>query len=111
MHDGAPPHFSLVARQYLDENYADRWIGRAGPQPWPPRSPDLNPIDFFLWGHLKSLVYITPVLNEGDLRIRIHQSCEIIRNSPGIFERVRQSMVRRTNACVEVGGGHFQQLL
>jgi len=20
---------------------------------WPPRSPDLSPLDYFLWGHLK----------------------------------------------------------
>lgn len=111
MHDGAPPHFSLVARQYLDENYTDRWIGRAGPQFWPPRSPDLNPIDFFLWGHLKTLVYTTPVQSEEDLRNRIEDSCRVIRNTPGILERVRQSLIRRTNACIEVGGGHFQQLL
>ena len=24
---------------------------------WPPRSPDLNPCDFFLWGYVKSKVY------------------------------------------------------
>ena len=24
---------------------------------WPPRSPDLNPCDYFLWGYLKSVVY------------------------------------------------------
>lgn len=111
MHDGAPPHFSLVARQYLDQNYAARWIGRAGPQSWPPRSPDMNPLDFFVWGHLKSLVYKTPIQNVEDLRNRIQESCAIIRNTLGIFERVRQSMLRRTNACIEVGGGHFQHLL
>lgn len=111
MHDGAPPHFSMVARQFLDENYPNRWIGRAGPQAWPPRSPDLNPLDYFLWGHLKSLVYKTPVQNEQDLRNRIFESCAIINQTPGIFERVRQSMLRRINACAEVGGGHFQQLL
>nr|CAH7725180.1 unnamed protein product [Callosobruchus chinensis] len=32
MHDGAPAHFSLVARQVLNENYPNRWIGRGGPQ-------------------------------------------------------------------------------
>jgi hypothetical protein len=25
---------------------------------WPPRSPNLAPCDFFLWGYLKSLVYV-----------------------------------------------------
>ena len=24
---------------------------------WPPRSPDLTPPDFYLWGHLKARVY------------------------------------------------------
>lgn len=108
MHDGAPPHFRLVAREYLDNEYAARWIGRAGPRQWPPRSPDLNPLDFFLWGHLKSLVYKTPVQNVEDLKNRIQESCDTIRNTPGIFERVRGSMIRRLNSCIEVGGGHFE---
>ncbi|KYN32434.1 hypothetical protein ALC56_13291, partial [Trachymyrmex septentrionalis] len=44
------------------------------------RSPDLNnPLDYFLWGHLKSLVYIPPIENENDLRNRTITSCEAIR--------------------------------
>lgn len=35
LHDGAPAHFSLVARQYLDITYPNRWIGRGGTQPCP----------------------------------------------------------------------------
>lgn len=111
MHDGAPAHFSLITRQFLDGKYPNRWIGRAGPQLWPPRSPDLNPLDYFLWGHLKSLVYRTPVQNIEDLRNRIFESCSIIKQTPGIFERVRQSMLRRIDVCIAVGGAHFQQLL
>ncbi|KAJ4449220.1 hypothetical protein ANN_00617 [Periplaneta americana] len=52
LHDGAPAHFSSTARRYLDRRFPDRWIGRGGPIAWPPRSPDLNPLDFYLWGHL-----------------------------------------------------------
>lgn len=111
MHDGAPPHFSIVAREFLDATYGGHWIGRAGPQSWPPRSPDLNPLDFFLWGHLKSLVYKTPINTEAELRQRIRDSCDQIRHTPGIFQRVRESMIRRANACIEVEGRHFQQLL
>nr|CAH7751240.1 unnamed protein product [Callosobruchus chinensis] len=47
-HDGAPAHFSLVACQVLNENYPNRWTGRGGPQFWPPRSPDINPSDYYL---------------------------------------------------------------
>ncbi|EFN79901.1 hypothetical protein EAI_14953, partial [Harpegnathos saltator] len=41
MHDGAPAHFSRIAREYLNNNYINRWIGRGGPIAWPARSPDL----------------------------------------------------------------------
>jgi hypothetical protein len=34
-----------------------RWIGRGGSITWPPRSPDLTPLDFFLWGYAKNIVY------------------------------------------------------
>jgi len=40
--------------------------GRTGPKDlalhsWPPRSPDLTPCDFFLWGYLKERVYVPPL--------------------------------------------------
>ena len=46
--DGAPPHWGLHVRASLDEEFPNRWIGRGGPIPWPPRSPDVTPLDFFL---------------------------------------------------------------
>jgi hypothetical protein len=52
--NGAPPHYVLGVRTYLDEQFPGRWIGRRGPTEWPARSPDLSPLDFYLWGHLKA---------------------------------------------------------
>lgn len=111
MHDGAPAHFGVNVRQYLNATYQDRWIGRGGPQAWPPRSPDLNPLDFCLWGYLKSLVYTTPITNIIELRNRIVASCNDIRNTPGIFNRIRRSMRQRVDSCILARGGHFQHLL
>ena len=110
-HDGAPPHFGVNVRQYLDQRFPQRWIGRGGPVAWPARSPDLNPLDFFLWGYLKSLVYETPVRNEEDLLAKIMASCTHVEAIPGIFQRVRESMTRRCNLCIEANGQHFEQLL
>ncbi|KAJ4443132.1 hypothetical protein ANN_04782 [Periplaneta americana] len=95
LHDGAPAHFSRTARRYLDRRFPDRWIGRGGPIAWPPCSPDLNPLDFYLWGHLKSLVYSSPVPDLESLRNRIVACSEDIRNTPGVWDRVRRSMRQR----------------
>lgn len=111
LHDGAPAHFSVTARRHLDAVYPNRWIGRAGPQNWPARSPDLNPLDFCIWGFLKTLVYVTPVENVEDLRGRIIASCDTIRNTPGLFQNIRNSMRRRVESCIVAHGGHFQHLL
>ncbi|KAJ4428055.1 hypothetical protein ANN_24069 [Periplaneta americana] len=48
MHDGAPTHYCRNVRAYLNAAYPGQWIGRAGPTPWPARSPDMNPLDFKL---------------------------------------------------------------
>lgn len=111
MHDGAPAHNSHIVREYLDRTFHGRLIANGGPIAWPPRSPDLNPIDFFLWGHLKTLVYATPVDRQEDLLARIQDGCDQIRNMPGVLGRVRNSMIRRCNVCIQVGGSHIEHLL
>jgi hypothetical protein len=55
MRDGAPAHFSRAVRDDLSNSYHDGWTCRGGPTAWPPRLPDLNPTNFNLWGHLKTL--------------------------------------------------------
>jgi hypothetical protein len=53
----AQPHFCQHVRNQLDRELARRWIGRDRPIAWPPRSPDLTPLDFLLWGYVKNTVY------------------------------------------------------
>jgi hypothetical protein len=68
-------------------------------------------MDFYLWGHLKSLVYSSPVDDVETLRNRIVEGFQTIRNMPGICDRLRMAMRRRTEACVQTGGGHMEHLL
>jgi hypothetical protein len=53
---------------------AGRWIGRGGPIAWPPRSPDLTPLDFFLWGYVKSIVYQVKIKDLQHLTVRIRDA-------------------------------------
>lgn len=50
--DRAPQHFARAVREYLNTNH-EAWIGRGGTVAWPARSPDLTPLDYFLWRAMK----------------------------------------------------------
>ncbi|KAJ4438494.1 hypothetical protein ANN_14439 [Periplaneta americana] len=54
---GVPAHYPLIVRDFLDEKFLNRpkWMGRQRPIVWPPRSPDLTPMDFFFWGVVKDI--------------------------------------------------------
>ena len=56
---------------FLDATFPNMLIGRDGPRPWPPRSPDITPLDFFLWRHVKDKVFSTPVPDITNLKARI----------------------------------------
>ncbi|GFV26044.1 transposable element Tcb1 transposase, partial [Trichonephila clavipes] len=75
------------------------------------RSPDLFPQDFFLWGTMKSLVYDTPVNSEMDLEARISIAATTIRETAGIFDLVRQSMLHRCLACINAKSHNFEHHL
>ncbi|GFX53437.1 uncharacterized protein TNCV_4652271 [Trichonephila clavipes] len=66
MRVGAPAHFLIAVRNHLYVRYPRRWIERSGSVAWPSHSTDLNPLDFFFSGHLKPLVYETPVATVED---------------------------------------------
>lgn len=107
--DGAPPHFGHNVRAYLNAVFPGRWIGRRGAIEWPARSPDLTPLDFFLWGYLKSKVYVNRPDNLEDLKLRIQQEIEQI--SPQTIQNVLSGFRNRLAYCQEVNGLQFEHLL
>lgn len=110
-HDGAPPHFSILARQWLDQHFPQRWIGRRGPKEWPPRSPDLTILDFWLWSYIKDRVYAIhnnyTTLNELEEAI----SHELTNLNQEVVRNCYSSFRKRCNLCLEQDGEHFEQLL
>jgi hypothetical protein len=37
------------------------WIDEGGLTTWHAKSPDVNPVDFYIWGHQQSVVYAIAV--------------------------------------------------
>jgi hypothetical protein len=64
--EGDPPHYHHLLSGYLNQHLPQRWIGRTAANDhallrWPPRSPDLTPCDFLLWGYVKDSVFVPPL--------------------------------------------------
>jgi hypothetical protein len=106
-HDGAPPHFSQVVRQYLNHKFRNRWIGRGGAQNWPPRSPDLNQLYYQVWGYMKAIVYAHKVNTRQELLQRIISAARSINNAAALC-KVTSCLVARVRKCIQADGGHFE---
>lgn len=106
--DGAPAHYGRYVRDYLNRRH-QVWIGRAGPIAWPPRSPDLAPNDFFLWGYLKQIVYRTQCRTAEEMRAKIISACASI--TPQMLSRVINSVSRRVELCISRRGMHIEPFL
>jgi len=103
MQDGAPPHWSRSVREWLSATFPNRWMGRSSPNlPWPPYSPDLTPMDFFLWGWTKEQVYREPIADIEELRLRIQQAFQVLPMDMVI--RSVGSYVQRLHLCLNTGG-------
>lgn len=103
--DGAPPHTSNIAVNYLNAKLPGKWVGKRGPILWPPRSPDLTPPDFFLWGYVRDRVYNPRPHNLTELKAKI---VEVIAAIPlDMCQRVCRSVKHRLQECEEARGGHL----
>ncbi|GBN27953.1 hypothetical protein AVEN_179278-1 [Araneus ventricosus] len=75
-------------------------------QEWPPRSPDLTPMDFFLCGYLKQQVYATPPPTLQDLQQRITDACANV--TPAMLHRVQREVQARVHMCIVADGEKFE---
>jgi len=96
--DGAPGHYATIVRNWLDFNFPKKWIGRRGPIEWPPRSPDLTPLDFFLWGYLKSEVYKDRPRTLDDLKTNIINTCNGVTKQ--MLSNTRKEWESRLKHCI-----------
>uniref|UniRef100_A0A2R5L931 Putative transposable element n=1 Tax=Ornithodoros turicata TaxID=34597 RepID=A0A2R5L931_9ACAR len=107
-HDGAPAQSSSRVRVYLDHAFPNQWVGRFGPVPWPARSPDLTPLDFFLWEYVKDRMYVEDTTTPDALKAKITQVCHGIPED--MLRRETENTIRRCRFCVMTHGELFEHL-
>ena len=106
--DGAPAHRLIAVWDRLRELFGERVIAVNHDVEWPPRSPDLTPCDYSLWGHSKNKVFVTPTRDLDKLQIRIMNEVNILLNDRAMVRRAVQGMLCRCQLCVEREGGHVE---
>lgn len=109
-HDGAGAHNTNFINQLLEAHFGDQWIANNGPHRWPARSPDITPLDFFIWGHIKNQVYARPLTTKEDCQIRVRNAFATL-EAQDIYNATQNNVRIRILKCLEVNGGHFEQFL
>ena len=83
------------------------------PQRWcamtPPRSPDLSPWEFFLWGYLKGKVHVDKPRDSPQLQNAIERELHTIPRR--MCEQVMTNFSRRLNECVKNKGRHLNDVI
>ncbi|GFX29625.1 putative LOC100569746 [Trichonephila clavipes] len=97
--DGAICHTARATIDVLKDTFRDRLISRFGPVNWPPRSCDLAPLDYFLWGYVKSLVYANKPQTLDHLEDNIRRVIADIR--PQMLEKVIENWTSRLDYISE----------
>ncbi|PNF39089.1 hypothetical protein B7P43_G04147, partial [Cryptotermes secundus] len=84
-------------------------ISHRGDIPWPARSPDLAPCDFFLWGYLKAEVYKHRPHTLDELQTAIRE--EIAAIPPKMTVRVMNNFRKRLDVCIRSHGRHMDDIV
>lgn len=100
--DGAPAHTSHAARQFLNDTFPDRWIGKYGPVAWPARSPDLTSCDNALWGLIKPQIIQQKAQSVEQLKTVVIEAFSNLAHET--LNAIHKRTFRRLRTCIDIGG-------
>lgn len=107
--DGAPCHTAHSTIDLLATVFGNRIISRNSPIEWPPRSCDLTPLDYYLWGAVKDKCYANAPATIQDLKANIRTTmAEIL---PQTIENVLTNWTNRTAYCEASRGSHLNEII
>ncbi|GFV36156.1 DDE 3 domain containing protein [Trichonephila clavipes] len=107
--DGATCHTARATIDLLKDTFGDRLISRFGPVNWPPRSCDLTPLDYFLWGYVRSSVYADKPQTLDHLEDNIRRVIADIR--PQMLEKVIENWTSRLDYIRASRGSPMPEIL
>jgi len=103
--DSAPAHRARATVEYLRQATPEF----ISPDLWPPYSPDLNPVDYKIWGRLQDRVYQKRVRDVDELKQRLVEVWSDFGQI--IVDEAIDNWRKRLQACVRARGHQFEHLL
>lgn len=113
--DGATAHRTNLVKNAIREKFGDRVIGLGFESEdgeeikWPPRSPDMNPCDFAVWGILKEQVYKEAPKDKKQLIAAIKKASETLTHE--MCKDICLNFVTRLDLLHNVEGQHFENVI
>ena len=96
--DGATVHTTATVRQWLAEKFEGRVISRLTERPWPPRSPDLSPLDCWFWAVALAELRRHPPATLQQLQATVERFAANM--DPDDVRRAVRHLRRRVETCV-----------
>ena len=89
-----------------NEASQQKWIDKRSVKPWPLRSLDLMPLDFYLRNFAKQHVYSERINDFNNLKQRI---IDVIHSTtPNVLKRVREELECRLDICRATNGAQIE---
>ena len=107
--DGAPSHTTEMVREWLASKFGTRVISNKTEREWPPKSPDLSPLDYWFWGLCLSELWRSRPSSMAELKAIINDLAENL--SKDEVRKAVNDIKVRAEVCRQENGSHFEHLL
>ena len=98
----------FIVRNFLNLVFLQSWIGRKCPVAWPPRSCDLTPMDFSVWGIVRDLVFTEPPADIELMKVMIQEAFATF--TPDLCAKICRNVKLRASVCFDQDGNQFEHL-
>ena len=101
--DSSPAHKSKATQKWCEENLSRYWEWGM----WPPFRPDLNPLDYGIWGFIESKACDRPHNSVADLRASVDREWAAMPEAYVV--QTCKAFRRHLEAMLAANGGHFEK--
>ena len=99
--DRATSYTTHMDREWLSSKFGPRVISRHTDIPWPARSPDMSPLDFWFWSVCLEELRRSPPSTLDELQ-------EIVTDYADSIDKAARDIIVRAKACKAALGGPFE---